>query len=142
MSPKLKIPAKNSLKGLKIFCTKCKLKNPKCNHYDKHRFRMHVYVPNNPKKELTKVLNALDYKSAFDEGYIFKKEMEACDIRAVKKWQSFSKSIPRSASISSRRPQIGRLCAASMTRHRRCKTASGTMSPPLCAKGRTPSHLP
>lgn len=81
MSPKLKIPTKNSLKGLKIFCTKCKLKNPKCNHYDKHRFRMHVYVPNNPKKELTKVLNALDYKSAFDEGYKFKKEMEACNYK-------------------------------------------------------------
>lgn len=81
MIGKLKIPKRNSLKGLKIFCTKCKLKNPNCNHYDKHRYRMHVYVPGTEKKELTKVLNALDYKSAFDEGYAFKKEMEACNYK-------------------------------------------------------------
>jgi integrase len=91
MSFKLKIPTKNSLKGLKIFCTKCKLKNPKCNHYDKHRFRMHVYVPNNPKKELTKVLGALDYKTAFDEGYAFKKEMEACNFERPNTNQLFKK---------------------------------------------------
>lgn len=79
MSGKLKIPTRNSLKGLKVFCTKCKLKNPKCNHYDKHRFRMHVHVPGTSNKELTKVLDALDYKTAFDEGYEFKKQMIACN---------------------------------------------------------------
>jgi integrase len=81
MSGKLKIPTRNSLKGLKVFCTRCKLKNPKCNHYDKHRFRMHVHVPGTSKKELTKVLDALDYKTAFDEGYEFKKQMIACDYK-------------------------------------------------------------
>jgi len=84
MSGKLKIPTRNSLKGLKVFCTRCKLKNPKCNHYDKHRFRMHVHVSGTSKKELTKVLNALDYKTAFDEGYEFKKQMIACDYKKQK----------------------------------------------------------
>lgn len=83
MIGKLKIPKRNSLKGLKIFCTKCKLKNPTCNHYDRHRYRMHVYVPSPSKKELTKVLEALDYKNAFDEGYAFKKEMESSNYKRV-----------------------------------------------------------
>jgi len=81
MRGKLKIPVRNSLNGLKVFCTKCKLKNPKCNHYDKHRFRMHVHVPGTLNKELTKVLDALEYNTAFDEGYEFKKQMMAYDYK-------------------------------------------------------------
>lgn len=83
MSSKLKIPKRNSLKGLKIFCTKCKFKNPVCNHYDKHRYRMHVYAPRPSKKEFTKVLLAMDYKTAFDEGYAFKKEIESSNYKRV-----------------------------------------------------------
>ncbi|RZJ33220.1 MAG: hypothetical protein EOO51_14590 [Flavobacterium sp.] len=74
MSGKLTLP-KKSYAGIKIFCLTCKSKNPKCRHFDKHRFRMHLHIPNTKSGERTKVLQSLDYSIAEDEAIEFKKEM-------------------------------------------------------------------
>ena len=41
---KLTLP-KNHLKGLKIYCNKCKKYNPKCNHIDDLLYRVVVHIP-------------------------------------------------------------------------------------------------
>lgn len=74
MSTKLKLP-KRTITGLKVFCTTCKTKNPKCKHYDKHRYRMHVHIPNTKRGERSKVLTSTNYDEALEEALAFKKEM-------------------------------------------------------------------
>src|SRR6476620_512811 len=83
MSGKLKLP-KKTIVGLKVFCLTCKTKNPRCKHYDKHRYRMHVHVPNTKRGEKSKVLKSLTYNEALEEAFMFSKEMVANNYEAVK----------------------------------------------------------
>jgi len=76
MSGKLKLP-KKTITGLKVFCLDCKTKNPKCKHYDRHRYRMHVHIPDTKRGERSKVLKSLSYDEALDEAISFKKEIAA-----------------------------------------------------------------
>ncbi|RZK12182.1 MAG: hypothetical protein EOO46_04080 [Flavobacterium sp.] len=83
MSGKLKLP-KKSIVGLKVFCTTCKTKNPKCKHYDKHRYRMHVHIPNTKRGERSKVLKSQIYTEALDEALLFSKEVISNNYETVK----------------------------------------------------------
>lgn len=83
MSGKLKLP-KKTIVGLKLFCTTCKTKNPKCKHYDKYRYRMHVHIPNTKRGERSKVLKALTYNEALEEALLFSKEIIANNYELVK----------------------------------------------------------
>lgn len=83
MSKKLKLP-KKTITGLKTFCTTCKTKNPNCRHYDKHRYRMHVHIPNTKRGERSKVLTSLDYNEALEEALAFKREIVSNNYEVVK----------------------------------------------------------
>ncbi len=83
MSGKLKLP-KKTIVGLKVFCTTCKVKNPNCKHYDKHRYRMHIHIPNTKRGERSKVLKALTYDEALDEALAFSKEIIANNYEVTK----------------------------------------------------------
>lgn len=83
MNGKLKLP-KKTIVGLKIFCTSCKTKNPKCRHYDKHRYRMHIHIPNTKRGEKSKVLKSQVYNEALEEALVFSKEMISNNYETVK----------------------------------------------------------
>ena len=76
MMEKLKLP-KNPHTGLKIYCHKCKRDNPKCDHYDIHRYKVRIHVPGTMNKKVTKVIDATNYNDAVLEAIVFEKELKA-----------------------------------------------------------------
>jgi site-specific recombinase XerD len=79
---KLKYP-KNPHRGLKIFCHRCKRDNPKCNHYDVHKYKVVIHVEGGCNKKKTKVLNAIVYEDAVKEAIEFRKELEQNNFERV-----------------------------------------------------------
>lgn len=71
---KLKLP-KNSLAGIKIYCSKCKKDNSNCKHYDNQSFRMRLHVSGTKNKIKSKVLSSKNYDDALLEAIEFKKEV-------------------------------------------------------------------
>lgn len=81
---KLKMPT-NPHKGLKVYCNKCKRDNPKCSHYDMHRYRVRVHIPNTKNKVKAEVLEARDYDEAVKQAIDFKKMLLANGFEVVKR---------------------------------------------------------
>ena len=72
----LKLP-KNPYKGLKLFCKKCRVDNPKCNHFDRIIYRVRVHVPGTDKDIKSKMLSATNYEDAVAETIEFEKELKS-----------------------------------------------------------------
>lgn len=72
----LKLP-KNPYKGLKLFCKKCRVDNPKCNHHDRIIYRVRVHVPGTMKDIKSKMLSASNYEDAVAETIEFEKELKS-----------------------------------------------------------------
>lgn len=73
---KLVLPKRHHI-GLKIYCNKCKIDNPKCKHYDQQIYRVRIHVPGSDKKVKVKVLKARDYSDAVIEAVEFEKQLIA-----------------------------------------------------------------
>lgn len=71
----IKLP-KHPYPGLKIFCKRCRIDNPKCNHKDSKAFRIRVHIPGSNKEVRVKTLTAENYGDAVLEAIAFKKELE------------------------------------------------------------------
>jgi integrase len=71
---KLKLP-KSPFKGIKIYCNKCKLDNPTCNHYDDHRFRIRIHVSGTKNSIKSKILDSREYEKAVKQAIEFKAEL-------------------------------------------------------------------
>jgi integrase len=71
---KLKLP-KSPFKGIKIYCNKCKLDNPTCNHYDEHRYRIRIHVSGTKNSIKSKILETRDYEKAVKQAIEFKTEL-------------------------------------------------------------------
>ena len=82
MKDKLKLP-KNPHTGLKIYCHKCKRDNPKCDHYDIHRYKVRIHVPGTMNKKFTKVIDVTNYNDAVLEAIVFEKELKANNYQKV-----------------------------------------------------------
>lgn len=80
---KLKLP-KNSFAGIKIYCSKCKIDNPKCRHYENHSYRMRVHVAGTKNKIKSKTLDSKKYEEALIEAIEFKNEMIKNNFQSIK----------------------------------------------------------
>lgn len=79
---RLKLP-KNPHTGLKIYCHKCKLDNPNCNHYDIQKYRVRIHISGTKNKKVTRVLKSRDYKDAVSEAISIEKELKANNYQKV-----------------------------------------------------------
>lgn len=79
----LKLP-KNPYKGLKLFCKKCRVDNPKCNHFDRIIYRVRVHVPGTIKDIKSKMLSASNYEDAVAESIEFEKELKSNGYETIK----------------------------------------------------------
>lgn len=79
---KLKLP-KNSLAGIKIYCSKCKKDNPNCRHYESHCYRMRIHVAGTKNKIKSKSLKSKVYGEALKEAIEFKSEMVKNNYQSV-----------------------------------------------------------
>lgn len=77
---KLTLP-KNHLKGLKIYCNKCKKYNPKCNHIDDSLYRVVVHIPGTKNSTKIKTLISKNYEDAVKESIDIIKELKSNDYR-------------------------------------------------------------
>jgi integrase len=77
---KLTLP-KNHLKGLKIYCNKCKKYNPKCNHNDDLLYRVVVHIPGTKNSTKIKTLISKNYEDAVKESIDIIKELKSNDYR-------------------------------------------------------------
>ena len=77
---KLTLP-KNHLKGLKIYCNKCKKYNPKCNHNDDLLYRVVVHIPGTKNSTKIKTLISKNYENAVKESIDVIKELKSNDYR-------------------------------------------------------------
>jgi len=77
---KLTLP-KNHLKGLKIYCNKCKKYNPKCNHIDDLLYRVVVHIPGTKNSTKIKTLISRNYDDAVKESIDIIKELKSNDYR-------------------------------------------------------------
>lgn len=81
-SSKLKMP-KNPHAGLKIYCHKCKLDNPKCNHYDIQKYKIRIHVSGTKNKKITRILKSRNYNDAVEEAIKFEKELKANNYQRI-----------------------------------------------------------
>ncbi len=72
---KIALP-KQSYKGLKTFCKKCRVNNPKCNHKESIVFRVVIKIPMGGGSVKTKMLSSEKYEDAVLEAIQFRKELE------------------------------------------------------------------
>ena len=77
---KLTLP-KNHLKGLKIYCNKCKKYNPKCNHNDDLLYRVVVHIPGTKNSTKIKTLISKNYEDAVKESIDIIKDLKSNDYR-------------------------------------------------------------
>ena len=77
---KLTLP-KNHLKGLKIYCNKCKKYNPKCNHNDYLLYRVVVHIPGTKNSTKIKTLISDNYDDAVIESIDIIKILKSNDYR-------------------------------------------------------------
>ena len=77
---KITLP-KNHLKGLKIYCNKCKKYNPKCNHNDDLLYRVVVHIPGTKNSTKIKTLISKNYEDAVKESIDIIKELKSNDYR-------------------------------------------------------------
>jgi integrase len=72
---------KNHLKGLKIYCNKCKKYNPKCNHNDDLLYRVVVHIPGTKNSTKIKTLISKNYEDAVKESMDIIKDLKRNDYR-------------------------------------------------------------
>lgn len=72
---KLSLP-KKPYKGIKIYCKKCRLDNPKCKHFDHQVYKVRVHIPGTKNSIKSKILDVFIYKDAVKEAINFEKELE------------------------------------------------------------------
>lgn len=77
---KLTLP-KNHLKGLKIYCNKCKKYNPKCSHINDLLYRVVVHIPGTKNSTKIKTLISKNYEDAVKESIDIIKELKSNDYR-------------------------------------------------------------
>lgn len=77
---KLTLP-KNHLKGLKIYCNKCKKYNPKCNHNNDLLYRVVVHIPGTKNSTKIKTLISKNYEDAVKESIDIIKDLKSNDYR-------------------------------------------------------------
>lgn len=73
---KLAMP-KNPYKGMKIYCKKCKVDNPKCKHFENFSYKVRVHVPGTKNSVKSKILNSTDYGEAVTEAINFEKYLKS-----------------------------------------------------------------
>lgn len=89
---KLKL-TKGLCKGLKIYCNACKKDNPKCSHYDEHRYKVRVHIPNTKNGIKSKILTSNDFNQAVIEATEFKNDLASNnygDIKPTTKGNDYS----------------------------------------------------
>ena len=77
---KISLP-KNHLKGLKIYCNKCKRYNPKCRHIEELLYRLIVHIPGTKNSVKSKSLMSRNYEDAVKESMDIIKELKSNDYR-------------------------------------------------------------
>ncbi len=89
-----KILKKTKVKGLHIFCTKCKIRvtdtcglNNKshylCKNKDKHKYKLRVCIPGNKSSVITKLFDTRDENEVVIEAYKFRAELEKNNFRTT-----------------------------------------------------------
>ena len=84
---KIQLP-KNSYKGLKIYCNRCKRYNPKCNHIDDLAYRAVVHIPGTKNGTKIKTLISKKYDDAVKEIIDVINELKSNDYRDIKNVES------------------------------------------------------
>lgn len=79
---KLILP-KNQYKGIKIYCKKCKVDNPKCKHFESFSYRVRVHIPGTKKRVRSKVLKSKVYSDAVIEAINFEKYLKATNYQTI-----------------------------------------------------------
>lgn len=79
---KLTLP-KNPYKGIKIYCKKCKVDTPKCNHFESFTYKVRVHVPGTKKSVKSKILNATVYRDAITEAINFEKHLKSNNYETI-----------------------------------------------------------
>ena len=77
---KISLP-KNHLKGLKIYCNKCKRYNPRCRHIEELLYRLVVHIPGSKNSVKSKSLLSRNYEDAVKESMDIIKELKSNDYR-------------------------------------------------------------
>lgn len=77
---KISLP-KNHLKGLKIYCNKCKRYNPKCRHIEELLYRLVVHIPGTKNSVKSKTLISRNYEDAVKESIDIIKGLKSNDYR-------------------------------------------------------------
>lgn len=80
---KLKEP--KAIKGLKLYCNKCKRDNPKCNHFGSHVYRVRVHKPGTKKGVFSEVLNTKDLDKAYELASAFRNKLKASNYHRIQK---------------------------------------------------------
>lgn len=79
---KLTLP-KNPYKGIKIYCKKCKVDIPKCDHFESFTYRVRVHVPGTKKSIKSKILNSTVYRDAITEAINFEKYLKSNNYQTI-----------------------------------------------------------
>ncbi|WP_413999140.1 tyrosine-type recombinase/integrase [Flavobacterium sp. W1B] len=79
---KLVLP-KNKYKGIKIYCKKCKVDNPKCKHFESFSYKVRVHIPGTQKSVKSKILKSKVYSDAVIEAINFEKYLEATNYQTI-----------------------------------------------------------
>ncbi|WP_348810625.1 tyrosine-type recombinase/integrase [Flavobacterium maritimum] len=79
---KLTMP-KNPYKGIKIYCKKCKVDNPKCNHFESFTYKVRIHIPGTKKSVKSKILNSTVYSDAVTEAINFEKHLKSNNYETI-----------------------------------------------------------
>lgn len=79
---KLVLP-KNQYKGIKIYCKKCKVENPKCKHFEIFSYKVRVHIPGTQKSVKSKILKSKVYSDAVIEAINFEKYLKATNYQTI-----------------------------------------------------------
>lgn len=79
---KLAMP-KNPYKGMKIYCKKCKVDNPKCNHFESFTYKVRIHIPGTKKSVKSKILNSTVYSDAVTEAIDFEKHLKSNNYETI-----------------------------------------------------------
>lgn len=74
---------KKAYRGIKIYCKKCKIDNPKCNHLESFIYRVRVHVPGTTKGIKSKMLKSKIYSDAVLEAINFEKYLKSTNFQTL-----------------------------------------------------------
>jgi site-specific recombinase XerD len=67
---------KHPFPGMKVFCRRCRIDNPNCDHTNRKVYRIRVHIPGSDKSVRIKTLTADNYEAAVAEAIAFKVELK------------------------------------------------------------------